>query len=311
MLPSTEGDVVDIITRLVTSASFNTVRFYDLQLDHWGFSRRKLESFRTMHDRLREPIQKWWYSDHNGFKDNGIEGVKKLNHLAGQPSEDTYYFTMSFDATRAFPKVNISADDIKTFPLHPGLSLGGSTIPGLWDIGAHAVSGFLGVVHSVFNAIPGNPDDVDFAKWIVRVLNNHAEALGYFSRIPSPGDRIPRSDMLPILSIFSYAMSGMDVSSAPFPSTELNDGVVNTRSMRGPKEEQIKEIAEFQEFTKGNIKKAKKWYWHLGTNQTMDHADQIGVFTDDRTVSILTIVPHTTCCPKHKANISQFSVSRS
>jgi triacylglycerol esterase/lipase EstA (alpha/beta hydrolase family) len=38
-------DALDLITRLVVSVSFQTSRFYDLQLDHWGFARRGSETF--------------------------------------------------------------------------------------------------------------------------------------------------------------------------------------------------------------------------------------------------------------------------
>jgi hypothetical protein len=30
--------------------------------------------------------------------------------------------------------------------------------------------------------------------------------------------------------------------------------------------------------------RTRKKYWHFGTNKTMDHADQIGVFTNEDTV---------------------------
>src|SRR5689334_20344358 len=119
MLPPEKNDVLDLITRLVATASFSTTaRFYDLQLDHWGFSRKGAESFRDMCLRLKEPIGKWWESEHNGFKDNGIRGVAKLNDLARNPSAHTYYFTMSFDATNTFPKLSLSPEDIKGFPVH-------------------------------------------------------------------------------------------------------------------------------------------------------------------------------------------------
>src|SRR5436305_59479 len=158
MLPPEKNDVLDLITRLVASTCFSTTaRFYDLQLDHWGFSRKGTESFRDMHLRLKKPIGEWWESEHNGFKDNGTMGAAKLNDLAREPSAHTYYFTMSFDATKPYPKVNPSVEDVKRFPVYPLVSLHGFGFPGPFDVGAHIGSGLGHIIHAVSDVFLGSP----------------------------------------------------------------------------------------------------------------------------------------------------------
>jgi hypothetical protein len=121
----------------------------------------------------------------------------------------------------------------------------------------------------------------------VKVANNHLRALGYYDRIPAPGRRIPRNDMLPILLVTAIGMGGYEGATPAGISTEdyqPNDGIVNTKSMRGPDERWISEVALLspQLIASGD---GKKRYWHLGINKAMDHADQIGVFTMGRTVT--------------------------
>ncbi|KAH6667722.1 hypothetical protein B0J14DRAFT_567098 [Halenospora varia] len=140
---------------------------------------------------------------------------------------------MSFDATRLFPweNLNLSGQDF-------------IDVPGegpFWLARSHSsVASFLGArLHGVFSSIPGTPSDIDLVQWAVKVINNHASALGYQVRIRSPGGRIPREDMLPILTIFSLGMSGV----TPFSPSGQNDGVVDTASMRGPVNNPIQDIA--------------------------------------------------------------------
>jgi hypothetical protein len=125
LLPQNPIHLINLIARLVVSASFKSPgsRFYNLQLDHWGFSRRLVpnpESFQTMYTRLLNDVQNWWLWDwgHHGFHDNSIPGISGINGLdafAGGPSRDIYYFTMSFSATDAFPNRTLFAKDINSF----------------------------------------------------------------------------------------------------------------------------------------------------------------------------------------------------
>jgi len=263
----------------VVSASLNPTRFVDLQLGHWGFTPNAGETFLTMYNRLATNILAWWNSDDNGIKDNGITGINRLNtDFTPLASQDIYYFTMSFDATRPFPQLNLSGNDLREIPLHPVVSsLKG--IPWVADAAALASA----VSHEIFSSFPGNPSDVDIAKWAVKVINNRASELGYQFRLPSPGGRIPRADMLPILSIFSLGMSGVN---APFGPSEQNDGVVDTVSMRGPANTQIQDAVIFNTAA---ITANRGVYWDFGVTEGIDHADQVGVFTVDSTVSILRV----------------------
>ncbi|KAL4732938.1 hypothetical protein BDV11DRAFT_214669 [Aspergillus similis] len=271
-------NVGEVISRLVVSASLNPTRFVDLQLGHWGFTPRPRETFLDMHNRLQASILTWWNSVHNGIRDNGIDGITRLNQVFNpQVSPQTYYLTMSFDATRPFPEEDLNANDFSRVPVNKILSLGGFLYPGPWSILAHGASFLLAGLHRLITFGPGSPSDVDIARWFVQVFNEHAAALGYQFKIPSPGGRIPRNDMLPILVIFSLGMSGV---SAPFGPSEENDGVVDTVSMRGPEGNTIQDITNFDTQAPARNRGV---YWHLGVTEAIDHADQVGVFTDAQT----------------------------
>lgn len=235
-----------------------------------------------MHNRLMVDINNWWNSNYNAVKDNGIDGIAMLNRdFNPRTSADTYYFTMSFDATRPFPRFNISVNDLEKVPVHPLLSWGGLLYPGIGNIGANIADGLLNLGHG----FPGTPSDVAYAKWAVMVINNQLGNLGYQFRLPSPGDRIPISDMLPVLSIFSIGMSGHSQR-----LSDENDGVVDTLSMRAPDSGPLRNIGTFDE---NNIQAPvnRGTYWDLGASEGIDHADQIGVFTDPATVSIAMSTP--------------------
>lgn len=78
-------------------------------------------------------------------------------------------------------------------------------------------------------------------------------------------------------------MSGVN---APFGSSEQNDGVVDTVSMRGP-ENRNNPIYESDFFNTAALASNRGVYWHFGVTEGIDHADEVGVFTDAATVSIL------------------------
>ncbi|KAM6525877.1 hypothetical protein FALCPG4_011409 [Fusarium falciforme] len=64
-----------------------------------------------------------------------------------------------------------------------------------------------------------------------------------------------------------------------------NDGVINTESMMGP-EGYVKYISELQYFD-FSAAGTRGFYWHLGVNDQMDHADQIGVFIEQGTADLM------------------------
>lgn len=277
--------VDEVISRFVVSAALNPTRFVDLQLGHWGFTPIPGETFRGMNNRLRNAIMAWWNSDDNGIKDNGITGIARLNHdFNPRASRNTYYFTLSFDATRPFPREELSGKDLGNLPVNPVLSFFGLGYPGPFNATADLASFICWLGHGTFSSIPGNPSDIALAKWAVNVINNHASALGYQIRIPSPGGRIPRDDMLPMLSIFSLGMSGV---SASLGSSEQNDGVVDTASMCGPANNRIDDSDNFD---RNVIIRNRGVYWNLGVTEGIDHADQVGVFTVATTVSPLAVL---------------------
>jgi hypothetical protein len=233
-----------------------------------------------MHGRLGANIQNWWTSNNNAVKDNGGGGIDRLNaHFSPHVSANTYYFTMSFDATRPFPQEHLSGQDLENLPMHPLVSFWGIGFPGPFNISANAAAGTANIARDIARIIPGSPSDIAYAKWVVELANNHLSALGYQIRLPSPGSRIPLADMLPALSIFSLGMSGMSRS---LGLSEQNDGVVDTSSMRAPALEPVQDIHTFNStFIPAN----QGVYWDLGLTEGIDHADQVGVFTDPNTVS--------------------------
>ena len=218
-----------------------------------------------MYDRLKPNIEKWWVSNRNGFHDNSTAGAEELDVFVSNTTSPSgiFYFTMSFDATNSFPPITILPDDLRQFPIRWDIPL----VPNPLDIFAASLSLFPDVL----------PGGVPLARWIVNIANNHLGQLGYFDRLPPPGERVPRSDMLPVIAFTGYAMGGLDLYGAEWLQ---NDGIVNTLSMQGPANSSIRDGAAFPADGEG----ARDTYWHFGTNQTMDHADQIGVFTDHTTV---------------------------
>lgn len=259
---------MSLLSRFIVSASFKREgeRFYDLQLDHWGIKRQSGETSEQMYNRLLPIVRLWWTSRINGFYDNSITGINDLDIFAPRPSSEIYYFTMSFDATVPFPDFQLTAEDLQTCP-----------IPNL--------NGLSAGVGNILLHIPFiSPSILSWARWIVQVANNHLGPLGYFNRLPPPGDRVPRNDMLPLLSFSAYAMGGHGAAGANY---QPNDGVVNTISMSGPTTGPIREFGFPAAAVASTVlpMNVRGMYWHLGTNVTMDHADQIGVFTDRVTVS--------------------------
>lgn len=238
-----------------------------------------------MHTRLSHLVPQWWNSNAHGLYDNSILGVTNLNNFAPHPSQHTYYFTMSFCATDPFPNRALSRQDVNEFfalfPLHEVIN------PlGLWGI-------TLPTVFQIISRLPFLPQLQNIARWFTDVANRHLSSMNYFSHIPRPGSQIPRADMLPAIALPAYAMGGYQLNnlslqilgSLTSEEYQRNDGIVNTKSMRGPVNAPYGENhfpGSGLDMT--SMTRAKGRYWHLGENVTIDHADQIGVFTSKDTV---------------------------
>lgn len=266
-----------------------------------------------MHNRILPNVRKWWLGPggpngqrRNGFYDNSIPGVMLLNQKAAEPSTEVFYFTMSFDATDNFPNIQLTSEDIAQFPHHPALFL--------WN----QFSGPSSWLLNIGQKLPGAPSSLDYARFAVGSANRHLAQLDYFHQIPQPGPRVPRPDVLPLIAPSSYGMGGYllrqdqlppGLSPGAGPSNFLpNDGIVNTISMKGPRARDIAEIEDIPIEAVGSTQQRRisksartsKRYWHFGTNKTMDHADQIGVFTNEATVRSLKICPPPCFCQDSK-----------
>jgi hypothetical protein len=284
------------------ASSFATIAFqepseraYDLQLDHWGICRKGDESVKQMRRRFEMdsgPVGKWLRSKHNGFYDNSIEGVQALDMDADDTSSHVYYFSLSFHATMPFPTEwpTWTLNAVKEFPMPLVGSINKvvSYIP--LSLGSRAINSFLG---SAFEKLLSSLVSVKAVMgWsTASVAKNFLLTMGIDIQLPQPGEFLPRQDVFPPMMATCYAMSGVDLT--PKQRTilgdnlgdwHLNDGIVNTESMRGPSEKVVKSISEFP-FEKIHSADARGVYWHVGTNDTMDHADEIGVFISSDTVS--------------------------
>ncbi|EMT72267.1 hypothetical protein FOC4_g10001718, partial [Fusarium odoratissimum] len=267
----------------ITSCSYESRqdRIYDLHLDHWGFSRNPGETYSQMRARIAPDITTWWTGLHNGLYDNSISGIGNLNAFAPTPSPNIYYFTMSFCATRPFPKDTLTTQDINgflaLFPLNQvwnPLGVWGRVAAPFQPLGTR-----LGVLPSLYAALT----------WITDVANRHLQIMQYFSQIPRPGSQIPRQDMLPLIMYPAYAMGGRGTTLPGITLQEFqhNDGIVNTRSMDGPSTGPVNHGSFTARLAAAAPANLKGIYWNLGANATIDHADQIGVFTDPDTVRLL------------------------
>jgi hypothetical protein len=227
-----------------------------------------------MRQRIGPAVVKWFNGAVNGFNDINIVGADVLNRLtATNPRPPTYFLTMSFCATEPFLNRTLTGQDIREFfHLFP---LGGvADFFGLpWLISSLlSLRNWLGVTPPLWSVLA----------WMTDIANRHLGALGHFPRIPRPGSQVPRSDMLPLLAPFAFAIGGLNI---PNQDRKPNDGIVNTMSMDGP-DGRVRDAREFAaELDPANLQTAQDHFWHFGSNATIDHADQLGVFTDAVTVS--------------------------
>ncbi len=107
-------------------------------------------------------------------------------------------------------------------------------------------------------------------------------------------------DVLPLLLPTVYAMGARDPLAQPRLESRkeiignnsvewlLNDGVVNTISMRGPRGEDVIREVESDGFplAESSAADVRGKYWHFGTTDYLDHADEIGVWITEETVGL-------------------------
>lgn len=220
-----------------------------------------------MRTQIAPSVSTWWAGIYNGLYDNSLQGAANLTALAPMASQGIYYFTMSFCATKKFPEdETLTATEINKFlNLLPADKLW--NFMGVWGK-------VIAILQKPLNWLGILPSLRAVLVWATGVANNHLGGLGYFDRIPSPGTEVPRPDMLPAIAFPSYAMG------------DRNDGIVNTSSMDGPVQGPIDNGSFAAQFAALSTQGVRGRYWHMGTNMTIDHADQIGVFTNATTVNL-------------------------
>ncbi|KAK7393990.1 hypothetical protein QQX98_013225 [Neonectria punicea] len=292
------AQAVGLIARLFATASFYAPekRAYDLQLDHWGICRRTRETFQDMLERfgsVNGPVWRWLDSTKTGLYDNSIEGVDRLSPKTLKVSRKVFYFSLSFNATDPFPEAwpAWGRDAIDSFPTNIETFVRSVTanIPILGQltdivINAFTSLGWVGLmVVTRFRS---------FVEWVTEaVITTLLKNLGYNLMLPKPGKYVPRRDVIPIMLPTVYAMGGQeltpeqkDILGPGRGDWALNDGIVNTESMSGPKDcvNSIRSLSDL-DFSDDD---SKGVYWHLGVNNLMDHADEIGVFIARDTVCI-------------------------
>ncbi|OCT52681.1 Lipase [Cladophialophora carrionii] len=317
LLSKSGNDTVRLLGRLFATLSFRSPaeRAYDLQLDHWDICREAGESFPDMRARLERrggPVETWLASQRNAFYDNSIEGVEALNDEAKGPSKHICYLTFSFHCTNPFPSwppwvpaalssFPISIYDIIRALLRP--------LPG-GDIAMFAIDSIRQGLTSVilwpfFQTLVTFHD---FLKWATtHVATRLLEDLDFKLKLLGPGSYVPRKDVFPLMLPTVYAMGGYDPLRNPALSASrreiirnnsekwlLNDGIVNTVSMRGPRNEDIiHDVSEANAFPLAKLGRAddrklvRGKYWHFGVTGYLDHADEIGVWIDSDTGEIL------------------------
>ncbi|KAH6610035.1 hypothetical protein Trco_000055 [Trichoderma cornu-damae] len=297
-LQRTMQEAADLVARLFATASFYPPdkRTYDLQLDHWGIRRNEGETFQDMLNRLESangPVRRWLDSNNNGLYDNSIKGVHDLSLTTIGTSTKVFYFSLSFHATNPSPTdwPAWGKDAFETFPFSivafVQSVVGG--IPILGQLTDMIIRAFLDVGWALLPAIA---QFSAFVNWVTQaVITRILQELGYNLVLPNPGEYIPRKDVIPILLPTVYAMGGHQLTQAQrdYLGPDLgdwlqNDGVVNTESMPGPRGA-VRSVGSLQDVDFGKPGK-RGVYWHLGVNDRMDHADEIGVFIERTTVRL-------------------------
>jgi hypothetical protein len=244
------------------------------------------------------PVRKWLQSNHNGFYDNSIKGVNDLHRKAIPASKHVYYFSLSFHSTVPFP-TNWPAwttEAINSFPISLAIFIRQvlRTIP-LLNIGGIIEHIMDQLIDTVGWAIISSLSSIsDLVRWAtIAVANRLLREIDYNVTLPSPGKYLPRKDVFPLILPTVYAMGSQDLTPEQkrilgpnLGDWNLNDGIVNTESMRSPDDSIEREISSFP-ISSIESDWVRGLYWHLGVNDRMDHADEIGVFIEENTVSSL------------------------
>jgi hypothetical protein len=291
-----------LLARLFATVSFNKPweRTYDLQLDHWGICRDENESFQDMRQRLESrtgPVWRWLQSNRTGFYDNSIKGVNDLHQKAEPTSLHTYYFSLSFHSTVPFPSdwAPWMIDALQSFPvpLVDFIRQLLDSIP-LINIGAWIIRQILKeVVHVAgWRIISSVTSFRHVVRWATTdVANKLLREIDYNVVLPLPGAYLPRKNTLPLMLPTVYAIGGQDLTQEQkdilgpnLGDWYQNDGIVNTESMRGPDDSLVRAISGFPA-SNVNRDGVRGIYWHFGVNDQMDHADEIGIFIEEDTVS--------------------------
>ncbi|KAK9250182.1 Alpha/Beta hydrolase protein [Lipomyces tetrasporus] len=287
-ISNSTDQAIKLLARTFAVVSFQSPkqRAYDLQLDHWDICRQGRESFQEMRQRLESndgPVSKWFKSNHNGFYDNSIKGVSDLNKRAIPTSTHVYYFSLSFHSTISFPCQwpPWTAEALNTFPI--ALVDFVRRIP--------LVNGIVDVVAKVgWPFILSLVKFHDVVRWATEaVANRLLREINYNVTVPPPGKYLPRKDVFPLMLPTVYGMGGLDLGDDQkeilgenLGDWYLNDGIVNTESMRGPDDSLVKSISGFPTSTLDGDG-LRGVYWHFGVNDQMDHVDEIGVFIEEYT----------------------------
>ncbi|CAG9954321.1 unnamed protein product [Clonostachys rosea f. rosea IK726] len=288
-----------LVARLFATASFYPParRAYDLQLDHWGICRNAGETFQDMLVRMEAdngPVWKWFNSTNNGLYDNSIEGVHDLSQRIINTSANIYYFSLSFHATDPFPGAwpAWGQDAINSFPIRIESYLKAviGNIPIVGWLMKKTINAFTSLG---WKLITTETSFRSFGQWVTEaVITKILQEQGYHLVLPNPGKYIPRKDVIPIFLPTVYAMGGQELTRAQknllgpnLGDWYQNDGIVNTESMSGP-QGCVRSISSLSDFDFSRPEK-RGIYWHLGVNDRMDHADEIGVFIDDQTAFLM------------------------
>ncbi|KAH6951042.1 lipase [Ilyonectria sp. MPI-CAGE-AT-0026] len=213
------------------------------------------------------PVWKWLNSDNNGLYDNSIEGVYDLSQK-GQKA-------------------------ISSFPIRIE-----NFVRGVMGMGNIPIVGWL--MKKIINAftsigwefVTTEASFRSFGQWVTEeVITRILQERGYHLVLPNPGKYNPQKDVIPILLPTVYAMGGQKLTRAQkdllgpnLGDWYQNDGIVNTESMPGPHGcvRSINSLPDFDFSSPGK----RGIYWHLGVNDQMDHADEIGIFINADTVRL-------------------------
>ncbi|PYH63700.1 esterase/lipase family protein [Aspergillus vadensis CBS 113365] len=310
---ATPDEKTKLIGRLFAILSFNDPenRFYDLQLDHWGINRLTTavgrESFPEMRARLESPannapVYRWLHQNHNGLYDNTIAGVRDLNNSTIPTLNNIYYFSLSFSCVKPFPKgwPKWTLNSLKYYPLRiREVTKPIPIVNGIARLTDNAVTLAAWSAESI--ATPFR----EVMCWATNyIINPFIEEAGYKVTVPGPPDYQPVPSVFPPMLPTAYAMGCYNLTECQVNilgddthDWKINDGVVNTASMKGPLNrdddqrdnsdtELIADASQFPHRLE-EIRAARGKYWHCGTTTGMDHADQIGIFIEESTVRLL------------------------